>query len=98
MSCSSSSVLIFSGPASKLVLKFFLALWCALLGSLMTFPGLRLSRMQWDSLLYSEGRGFQNVLLHASFVSPLLLSALWVRPLAREYLTERTFKGMEGPL
>ena len=31
-----------SGPASKLVLKFFIALWCGLIGALFTFPGLRL--------------------------------------------------------
>jgi hypothetical protein len=33
-----------AGPASKLVTKFFLALWCALIGALFTFPGLRTAR------------------------------------------------------
>ena len=41
------------GPASKLVLKFFLAVWCALLGALFTFPGLRMAKMHWDSLRYN---------------------------------------------
>ena len=39
-----------SGPASKLVLKFFIALWCGLIGALFTFPGLRVARMHWDVL------------------------------------------------
>jgi len=41
---------VYRGPASKIVLKFFLAIWCGLLGSLFTFPGLRVSKMHWDML------------------------------------------------
>ena len=39
-----------AGPASKLVLKFFIALWCGLIGALFTFPGLRVAKMHWDVL------------------------------------------------
>ena len=42
-----------TGPASKLVLKFCLAVWCGLIGALFTFPGMRLARMHWDVLRYS---------------------------------------------
>ena len=100
------------------MLKFFLALWCASVGALFTFPGIRLSRMQWEVgaltmkslnrnlsnpflfqvIQYSEGNNLVNVALHASFVAPLLISTLWVNPLSRDYLTERTFKGMERPM
>ena len=80
------------------MLKFFLALWCASIGALLTFPGIRLAKMQWDVLQYAEGGGFINVLIHISFISPLLVATLWVKPLGREYLTERIFKGMEKPL
>ena len=45
-----------SGPASKLVLKFFIALWCGSIGALFTFPGLRMARMQWDVLSYTDNR------------------------------------------
>uniref|UniRef100_A0A0K2U7A8 Transmembrane protein 161Blike [Nasonia vitripennis] n=1 Tax=Lepeophtheirus salmonis TaxID=72036 RepID=A0A0K2U7A8_LEPSM len=86
-----------SGPASKLVLKFFLAIWCSSIGALFTFPGLRIARMQWDVLKYTESQPSLMV-LHAAFISPLLLTTLWVRPLSRDYLTIRVFKGMEGPL
>jgi len=87
-----------SGPASKLVLKFFLALWCGSIGALLTFPGLRLARMQWDALKHSESSGVATVLLHAAFVAPLLLTTLWVKPLSRDYLTERVYAGMEQPI
>jgi len=75
-----------------------LALWCAVLAALLTFPGLRLSRMQWDAMRYSEGSALTNTLLHISFISPLMVVIMWIRPLGREYLTDRIFKGMDQPL
>jgi len=39
-----------SGPASKLVIKFCIAVLCGFLGVLFTFPGIRVSRMFFDSL------------------------------------------------
>lgn len=86
-----------SGPASKLVLKFFIALWCGSIGALFTFPGLRMARMHWDVLRYTDSR-VVTVLLHLTFVSPLFLTMLWVRPLSRDYLTNRVFKGMSAPM
>jgi len=85
------------GPASKLVLKFCLAVWCGSIGALFTFPGLRLARMHWDALRYTDS-GPRTVLLHATFISPLILTTLWVKPLSRDYLTDRTFGGIEKPL
>ena len=41
---------IFRGPASKLILKFTLAVWSSIIGATLVFPGLRLARMHWDSL------------------------------------------------
>lgn len=87
-----------TGPASKIVLKFFLALWCGLLGSLFTFPGLRMSRMHWDSLKYCSERKWLQLLLNISFASPFLLVILWIKPVSRDYLTIRVFAGMNGPL
>lgn len=86
-----------SGPASKLVLKFCIALWCSSIGALFTFPGLRMARMQWDALKYTEN-GPKTVLLHSAFIAPLLLTTLWIKPLSRDYLTNRTYKGMNAPL
>ena len=84
------------------MLKFFLALWCGSIGALFTFPGLRLARMQWDALKHAGGEGggggLATVLLHAAFISPLLLTMMWVKPLSRDYLTERVYSGMSQPL
>ncbi|KAH8411130.1 hypothetical protein KR222_003849, partial [Zaprionus bogoriensis] len=87
-----------SGPASKIVVKFFLALSCGLLGSLFTFPGLRMAKMHWDSLKYSRGNRLLQVLLNVSFVLPFILVILWIRPISRDYLTVRVFEGMQEPL
>ncbi len=37
-------------------------------------------------------------MLHLSFISPLLLTTLWIRPLTRDPLTVRLYKNMEEPL
>ncbi|KAJ9596712.1 hypothetical protein L9F63_012254 [Diploptera punctata] len=87
-----------SGPASKLVLKFCLAVWCALVGALFTFPGLRMAKMHWDSLRYCSENRLQRILLNISFASPFLLVLLWVKPVSRDYLTNRIFHGMMAPL
>ena len=87
-----------SGPASKLVLKFFIALWCGLIGALFTFPGLRVSRMHWDVLRYSGDSPRSNILYHIGFIAPLLVTTLWVRPLTRDPLTVHLYKGMKTPL
>lgn len=59
---------MFRGPASKIVLKFFLALWCGILGAILTFPGLRIARMHWDLLRYAfcrlEVKGTMSHLLN----------------------------------
>lgn len=86
-----------SGPASKLVLKFFIALWCGLIGALFTFPGLRVARMHWDVLRYHENSR-SKVLLHIGFIAPLVLTCFWVRPLTREPLTVRLYRGRTEPL
>ena len=86
-----------SGPASKLVLKFCIAVWCSSIGALFTFPGLRMARMQWDALKYTENSP-KTVFLHAAFIAPLFLTTLWVKPLSRDYLTSRIYKGMSTPL
>lgn len=78
--------------------KLFLAVWCGFVGAFFTFPGLRFARMHWDSFKYCEGQPFLRVLLHLSFVSPLFVVLFWVKPIAREYFTGRSFPGMKGHL
>ncbi|XP_018057733.1 PREDICTED: transmembrane protein 161B [Atta colombica] len=87
-----------TGPASKIVLKFFLAIWCGLLGSLFTFPGLRASKMHWDTLRYYKDNKLLVLIANISYASPLLLVSLWITPISRDYLTVRIFSGMTAPL
>lgn len=87
-----------SGPASKLVLKFFLALWCGLIGGLFIFPGFRAARMHYDLLKYYETSRIRRFLLNLSFASPFFLVLMWVKPVCRDYLTVRIFSGMTAPL
>lgn len=39
-----------TGLTSKIVLKFFIAIFCGLMGAIFTFPGLRIAKMHWDLL------------------------------------------------
>ncbi|CAG2184185.1 unnamed protein product, partial [Oppiella nova] len=43
-----------SGPTSMLMVKFFLSIWCAIIGAFFTFPGLRISKMHFDAIKYSS--------------------------------------------
>merc|ERR1712128_197432 len=87
-----------SGPASKLILKLFIAIWCGLIGALFTFPGLRVARMHWDVLRYAGDHARSTVIHHIGFIAPLVLTTLWVKPLTRDPLTVRLYKGMTEPL
>ena len=82
---------------TKTVTKFFIALWCGLIGALFTFPGLRVARMHWDSLKYGES-SVRAVLLHIGFILPLILTTFWVRPLTRDPLTVKIYRNMSTPL
>nr|CAG4643873.1 EOG090X04CK [Lepidurus arcticus] len=86
------------GPASKLVLKLILAAYCGISGALLTFPGMRVSRMHSDALLYNAERPAVKMWLHLNFIMPFLVAILWVKPIARHYFTVRIFTGLSEPL
>lgn len=88
----------FRGPASKIIVKFCIAVSCGILGAIFTFPGLRMARMHWDSLKYCRESKMLQLILNTSFVLPFLIVILWIKPISREYLTNRAFAGMDHPL
>lgn len=88
----------FRGPASKIIVKFCIAVSCGILGAIFTFPGLRMARMHWDSLKYCSESLPKRLILNTSFVLPFLIVILWIKPISREYLTNRAFAGMDHPL
>lgn len=87
-----------SGPASKVVLLFFIAVFCGILGAIFTFPGLRMAKMHFDSLRYCKDRKLLKLLLNINFALPFVLVLLWIKPISRDYLTDRVFSGMNAPV
>ncbi|XP_055489352.1 transmembrane protein 161B [Leucoraja erinacea] len=73
------------GPISKLTFKMVLAVLCAFIGALLTFPGLRLAQMHLDALNLAKDKLTQT-LLHMNFLSPLIMVLLWVKPITKDYI------------
>uniref|UniRef100_A0A4W3I4C4 Transmembrane protein 161B n=1 Tax=Callorhinchus milii TaxID=7868 RepID=A0A4W3I4C4_CALMI len=78
------------GPVSKLTFKMFLAVFCALTGAFLTFPGLRLAQMHLDALNLTKEKLTQT-LLHINFLSPLIMVLLWVKPITKDYIMHPPF-------
>ena len=76
------------GPASELTFKITLAVFGAILGAFLTFPGLRYAKMFTDSIKYAQGSPFLQLLLYSSFIMPVLISLMWVKPLMRDYIVK----------
>lgn len=86
------------GPASKIIVKFCIAVSCGITGAIFTFPGLRMARMHWDSLKYCRESKILQIILNISFLLPFIIVILWIKPISRENLTNRKFAGMDHPL
>ncbi|XP_039749579.1 transmembrane protein 161B [Pararge aegeria] len=86
------------GPASKVIIKLSLAVWAAIIGTLFTFPGLRVARMHWDTVKYYGESKVKTLLHNINFAMPFVLALLWVQPIARHYFAVRVFSGMTKPL
>ncbi|XP_071787806.1 transmembrane protein 161B-like [Asterias amurensis] len=87
----------FSGPISKIAFKSLLGIVAALLGALLAFPGLRIAKMHVDSIKFAVNRPFMQILLHTSFLFPMFISLMWVRPIARDYIC-RVAPGKTEPI
>ncbi|CAI9718171.1 Hypothetical predicted protein [Octopus vulgaris] len=74
------------GPISLLTFKIILAILCAFIGAFVTFPGLRLGKMHVDALNYSQGQPILQSFLYISFVFPMFILLMWVKPVARDLL------------
>ncbi|XP_053739239.1 transmembrane protein 161A [Synchiropus splendidus] len=75
-------------PVTKLTVKLGLAAVCAYIGALLAFPGLRLAQTHLDAVQMNADRPFIQLLLHLSFLSPVLVLVLWVKPIARDFLAK----------
>ncbi|KAJ8277322.1 hypothetical protein GJAV_G00073950 [Gymnothorax javanicus] len=75
-----------SVPVTKLTVKFGLAAFCAFIGALLAFPGLRLAQTHVDAVQMNSDRPIVKILLHVSFLSPVVVLVMWVKPIARDFL------------
>lgn len=82
-----------TGPMSLLTFRIILVLTCAILGTFMTFPGLRLAKMHHDALRFASENPFKQLLLYTNMIFPLFISLLWIKPIMREYLVKRDYNG-----
>uniref|UniRef100_A0A3Q1BF50 Transmembrane protein 161A n=1 Tax=Amphiprion ocellaris TaxID=80972 RepID=A0A3Q1BF50_AMPOC len=73
-------------PVTKLTVKLGLAAVCAYIGALLAFPGLRLAQTHLDAVQMNSDRPLIQILLHMSFLSPIIVLILWVKPIARDFL------------
>lgn len=85
-------------PKSSIGLRIQLAIFCGFVGTFFTFPGLRLAKMHYDSLKLCADKPFMRMLFHTSFIAPLIVSLLWIKPIARDYFTARIFPGTTSVL
>ncbi|KAM6217906.1 transmembrane protein 161A isoform 2-T2 [Rhynchocyon petersi] len=80
-------------PLVKLTIRVGLAVMGSMLGAFLTFPGVRLAQTHRDALTMAEDRPGLQLLLHASFLSPLFVLWLWTRPIARDFLQQAPLGG-----
>ncbi|KAK9519157.1 hypothetical protein VZT92_021902 [Zoarces viviparus] len=73
-------------PVTKLTVKLGLAAFAAYIGALLAFPGLRLAQTHLDAVQMNSDRPLIQILLHLSFLSPVIVLILWVKPIARDFL------------
>ncbi|XP_063770619.1 transmembrane protein 161A isoform X2 [Pseudophryne corroboree] len=73
-------------PFIKLAFKIALVAFSSFLGACLTFPGLRLAQTHLDALKMAADRPILQLLLHASFLPPVIVVILWIRPITRDFL------------
>ncbi|NXP74141.1 T161A protein, partial [Ramphastos sulfuratus] len=73
-------------PLAKLAFKLGLVALCSFLGACLTFPGLRLAQTHLDALRLAADKPLTQVLLHLSFLAPVLVVVMWIKPISRDFL------------
>lgn len=73
-------------PFTNLTFKLTLVSICSFLGACLTFPGLRLAQTHLDALKLAADRPVLQLLLHASFLPPIVVVVMWIKPITRDFL------------
>ena len=80
------------GPVRFLTFKIILAILSAVIGALLTFPGLRYGRLHMSVLKYNKESSFKQMILHLNFILPLIFLLLWIKPLGRQVICATHWK------
>ncbi|XP_027709105.1 transmembrane protein 161A isoform X3 [Vombatus ursinus] len=75
-------------PLIKLTFRLVLVAVCSVLGACLTFPGLRLAQTHLDALHLAADQPLLQLVLHTSFLAPVLILCLWIKPIARDFLLQ----------
>ncbi|XP_053143773.1 transmembrane protein 161A isoform X2 [Hemicordylus capensis] len=73
-------------PVTKLSVRLGLVALCSFIGACLTFPGLRLAQTHLDALKMAADRPMVQLLLHASFLAPVIVVLMWIKPISRDLL------------
>ncbi|XP_025920669.1 transmembrane protein 161A [Apteryx rowi] len=73
-------------PLAKLAFKLGLVALCSFLGACLTFPGLRLAQTHLDALRMAADKPLTQVLLHVSFLAPVIVVVMWIKPISRDFV------------
>uniref|UniRef100_A0A8C3XQP2 Transmembrane protein 161A n=1 Tax=Chelydra serpentina TaxID=8475 RepID=A0A8C3XQP2_CHESE len=73
-------------PITKLTFKLGLVALCSFIGACLTFPGLRLAQTHLDALKMAADKPMTQILLQASFLAPLVVVVMWIKPISRDLL------------
>jgi len=71
-------------PLSVSSVKVFLAICSMFVGVLFIFPAIRQAQMYLDAIKYCGKYSVKAFALHFNFISTLLVSLLWLKPVARD--------------
>ncbi|XP_069784677.1 transmembrane protein 161A isoform X3 [Narcine bancroftii] len=76
---------------ARLVFKLSLVGLSSFIGACLTFPGLRMAQTHLDALKMTADKPLTQVLLYASFLSPVVVLLLWVKPISRDFVINAPF-------
>lgn len=71
------------GDGSLVTFRMVLAFISALVGALLTFPGVRVAKCHLDSLLIARDRPLLQMIMYADLLFPVFILSLWVPPISR---------------
>lgn len=78
-------------PISYIIVKLIIATMCCLTGVMFTFPGLRFGQLHKDISDRLDTTTFQQAILNLNYLSPLFITLLWVKPIARDLVVGQSF-------